>query len=189
MVESPRARGVSFLPLILLVCALPAHAWAQEPQEPEAESAEGREMLLGAKVTQVNAFVDTQLGSEVEHGFGGGLFFETELLPRHLDLEVGLAIVDLPDADILELPFDVLLKLPFYFGESVELYLAVGLTAGPAFGPESTALQFGGAATAGSYVWLGERVGLEVEAEYALLREEGELVQELAFALGAVLRL
>lgn len=170
-----------------LLLAAESRGAAQAGPETAQEELEAREYVFGVKVAQVNVFVEEH--DEAEHGAGVGLFFETDLVPGRLDIEIGFAAFVLPDVDIVELPVDVLLKLPYFFGDVAEVYAAAGLTFGPVIGEDDTALQVGGAFVVGSYIFLNSHWGLDFEVDYALLTEEGELVHELTFALGAVFRL
>ncbi len=106
------------------------------------------------------------------HGhYGGGVFFEAHVVPHYLAIEVGLQVLSASGA--LELPFDVLFKVPFHVKPWCEPFVGLGPTFVPAIHGGVTSWHFGVAFVGGAYWWLHPHVGLLTTLSYNIIANSG----------------
>lgn|GEM_PF-1302233 len=142
--------------------------------------------IVGARLVQFNAWNpgDGESPSETVNGVGGGLFIERTILDGWLELELSAAGVATGDGTVV--PVDVLFKKSFEFGR-VNPYVAIGPTISIDVVGGEAETSAGCAFALGSYVWLSEHVGVDVDIDYALVSKH-RTGQELTVSLGPVLR-
>ncbi|MGF1466836.1 MAG: hypothetical protein ACFCGT_11950 [Sandaracinaceae bacterium] len=157
---------------------------------------ENTRFILGLKGAQLTAFIN---GREQEEGelvpvpspqAAGGVqaFFETTLVEGVAELELGFSTFIF--ADETELPFDVLLKKPFCLNHVVQMYLGIGGTVSTVIDRQgNTDVGGGGIFAFGTYLWVTENFGFDLEADYALIGVAGDTVHELTLGFGPALRI
>lgn len=140
--------------------------------------------LLGLKGVQLTA-----IPSEGETLIGGGLglFAERTAIPGWLEIELSASFVRIESENEWIVPIDVLLKKPFHVGSGVCPYLAIGSTVSLVTDGEGLTVGVGGVVVVGTYIWLSDSWGIDVEVDYALLYEEG-VQHEVTVAAGPTLR-
>ena len=117
-----------------------------------------------------------------------GLSYERTLIHEWLEAEISVPVAISFGRELhVAMPFDLHLKIPFHPAPEWSPYLAVGPSMDLLLKPETLAL-FGVSFAAGTYVWFSDQVGLDIELDYNLIVDEGELVHEFLVASGPVLR-
>ena len=130
--------------------------------------------LLGAKALVVTSLGTTGAAEgDHEHGehgaegpfttFGVSVFYERLLIPKWLELEINVGLVD--GAAGLQMPIDLLFKKPFHVNRRLTPYLSLG----PALevfprGDRSPLLGVTGGL--GVYLWLSRDFGVDLELDY-----------------------
>lgn len=144
--------------------------------------------LFGVRVGYVSIIEPAEEGAQYVPGFLAGVSYERTLIHEWLEMEASVPVAfGFSEDTTIALPIDVHLKKPFHPSPRVSPYVALG----PAFDlqiePELRVL-FGGSAAVGTYVWPSRRVGIDIEFDYNLVVDRGELVHELLLAVGPVFR-
>jgi hypothetical protein len=125
---------------------------------------------------------------EFHRFFAIGINYERSIVPELLEAELSVPVAVSPqDGGRVALPVDLHFKIPFHPSQRLSPYLA----AGPAFdfdlAPE-TGVLWGGSLAGGTYLWLEERAGLDIEADANLVFEGKERVFEVLLAVGPAVR-
>ncbi len=149
--------------------------------------------LVGAKALMVTSLATTGAAAGDEHGHGAGgptttsgvsVFYERELVPKWLEIEVNVGLID--GAAGLQLPIDLLLKKPFHLHRRVTPYISIG----PAIElfPRGDRPPLPGiTGGVGAYLWLSRDFGLDIELDYTAHVLSPGLEHVITLGLGPVL--
>lgn len=142
--------------------------------------------ILGAKLVQFNAWNpgDGESPNETVTGVGGGLLVERTLVEGWLEIELSASGVATGDGVVV--PIDVLFKKSFELGR-LNPYFGIGPSISIDIVDGEAEASAGCAFAVGSYIWVSEHVGIDVDLDYALVSNHGA-AQELALSVGPVLR-
>lgn len=142
--------------------------------------------IVGAKIVQFNAWNpgDGESPNETVNAIGGGLLIERTLLEGWLEIELSVAGVDTDEGTAV--PIDLLLKKSFEFGR-INPYVGIGPSISVDIVDGEAETSAGCAFAIGTYIWMSDHVGIDVDVDYALVSNRGA-AQELTLSLGPVLR-
>lgn len=135
--------------------------------------------IAGVRVVQFDTFETDERVS----GLGPGLSLERNVINGWLEVEIALAAIRHEGA--WTVPVDFIFKKPFHFGALCP-YVGIGL-AGSMKTHGETEFHLGASSILGTYWWLTDVVGIDLEIEYNLIPEDG-LVQEVVVAIGPAFR-
>jgi hypothetical protein len=121
---------------------------------------------------------------EEAHLGGWGLFFELGLVP-HLELEFLVKLMG--GKELMSVPIDILLKVPFHPIPEVHPFIGFGPTVAFAMNAEEMKVHYGGVVAAGSHFWASKGFGFLVEASYTLAYGHS-LIHDIVGAAGLVAR-
>lgn len=157
-------------------------ARAEERRFTDSPHTEASDLIVGAKLT----YVDEHAEGERERGAGAAVFVELTLVEDLLELELGFGGV-VPEDSAAQLAFEPLLKTTFRAHHRIDPYLGVG----PALlvGKERPSVRGGGQLVVGSYLWMHDSFGFDVDVGCSLLSGHKDLTYEITLGVGPVLRL
>lgn len=150
--------------------------------------------LIGAKFYNVNIFQAgerDEAGDEVtgERSFavysllGAGVFYEREVVPDWLELELNVLV--LTDRRATVVPFEFFFKKSWHASRRATPYIGVGPTLDLLFEAGRAHPFFGLSATAGSYVWISRSFGIDLDIGYSAVFER-HVAHELNLGVGPV---
>lgn len=128
--------------------------------------------LLGSKALFATSLATTGAGDDGAHGhhaegpatgFGVSIFYERELVPRWLEVELNVGLID--GAAGLQVPIDLLLKKPFHLGRRLTPYIGIGPSI-ELFPRGDRSPLPGVTGGVGLYLWLSRDFGLDLELDY-----------------------
>ena len=134
-------------------------------------------IVTGATGTALAVMLD----DEAEAAYGGGVMIEWEA-QEHVSLAFNVRVLSAGHA--VELPMDLLVKVPFHVTQWFHPFFAVGPTVIPIVSGGS-GTHFGGAAVAGADLWVSDHVGLVAEVAYNAISNHG-LQNEAGGNLGVI---
>jgi hypothetical protein len=142
--------------------------------------------ILGAKLVQFNAWNpgDGESPNQTVTGVGGGLLIERTVVEGWLEVELSASGVVTGEG--VAVPIDVLLKKSFEFGR-LNPYLGLGPSISIDIVDGEAEVSPGCAFAVGSYIWITDHVGMDIDLDYALVSNHG-VAQELTVSLGPVVR-
>lgn len=142
--------------------------------------------LLGFKITGLTAFHHATWPEMQEHMvFGGGPFYERELVPNMLEVE--FAVLMCRGHGLTVVPIELILKKPFHPSEHLTTYIGVGPTFDLIFKENGEQYVVPALiATAGGYLWVNSHFGLDLEVAAGHLFE-ADGFQEVVVSTGPVL--
>lgn len=174
------------MPPLIRTCALAGFgAWGI------ASSARAESMLASPHTEESNVILGAKSLASLQNvqsveraaAFGVAMFGETTLVEDRLEFEFGVGLSR--TAAGVEIAFEPLLKLPLSGTHRFDPYLALGPVLLKA---EKLPLVYGGQLSAGSYVWLHETLGIDLDLSLALFYDRGPAL-ELVLGAGPVLRI
>ncbi len=188
--RNPRARWMARIAQATLV-ALALGLGGAASASPESvgvdhvDEAHHGKNLLGVKVSSLTAFHRLTLSDMGDHlVFGAGPFYERELVPGVLEVEVAVLLFRGRGTTVM--PVEVLLKKPFHASEHFTGYVGVGPTLDFVFEDGERRVLPAIVAAGGGYVWANSHIGVDVEVAVGHVFERPGL-QEVVFATGPVL--
>jgi hypothetical protein len=179
-----RSRSQSLIAIVVLTAALLAPASAGAATVKPSAAAEDHEnhYFIG-----VNAQSLSLLGTDVEFAIGAGAFFEMTVINHWLELELAVHVLSIPATGKVELPIELLAKIPFHPADWVTIYVGVGPMVTPYF--STTSGLYAGVATAlGAYFWFSQHFGISAELNdnFVFSTSTGKFVYEVGGTVGVV---
>ncbi len=139
--------------------------------------------LVGAKLGYLSLWEPEPEGTRyVPAGFVG-VFAERAVVHNWLEVELTAGVGF--TADKLSIPIDLHFKKPFHPTHWLAPYVGVGPLLAVVLEPRAR-LWWGATTTVGAYVWLGERIGLDVELDYNIAVFRRAVGHDLLVAVGPV---
>ncbi len=137
--------------------------------------------VVGLKGMEVNHLE----GGHNEIGSGIGIFYEHALIERWLELEICAIRAQVHGQ--LEVPFDLVAKVPIELTHSVTAFVGGGTTLTFEEEEDGWSTHYGVVLVAGLYVWPSEHWGLDIEVDYKHLAGSGNS-HEVELAAGPAYR-
>ena len=144
------------------------------------------EWVFGTLLTSIGTIPSEHEGAQ---RLGVGLFAEVSLVPHWLELELATRLMAGPG--VVELPVELLAKLPFALAKTWTVYLGAGPVLVPAFvseaGESAAHVHVGVSAVLQSYWWFAPQAAAIVELGYGGIAESHfahELTGSVGFAYG-----
>lgn len=171
------------VPRVLPVFALAVLAGSARAGTPTAEGGAAEHSNHFATGVFGSSYLVVDPDDHLHGHYGGGAFFEAHVIPHALAIEFGIQVLKAPEA--VELPFDLLFKVPFHAAPWAEPFIGAGPSFVPAIHDGTTSWHFGAAIVAGAYWWVHPHVAILTGLNYNIIANGGAQ-HEIGLMVGPV---